>query len=184
MPFELTNAPATFMRTMNNLFSDLLDRGVVAPVFWFVLLGVPGMMVYKMINTLDSMIGYKNDRYLYFGRVAAYVDDVANYLPARLTALLMSVVSSSYRALLFVFKFGKKHSSPNAGYPEAALAGILNVQFGGPNVYHGQLVDKPYIGKVDRTLNYSDVRKTVYVNHAVTAVCIVLCVIVRYIIQW
>ncbi|WP_430816613.1 adenosylcobinamide-phosphate synthase CbiB [Carboxylicivirga sp. RSCT41] len=164
--------------------AENLSDGVVAPVFWFALSGVPGMMAYKMINTLDSMIGYKNDRYIYFGRVAAYIDDVANYFPARLTAILMMLVSGSYRALVFIFKFGKKHSSPNAGYPEAALAGVLNVRFGGPNVYHGKVVDKPFIGETDRPLIYRDVKKTVAVNQAVTAVCIVMCVIVRYIIQW
>lgn len=163
--------------------AENLSDGVVAPVFWFALLGVPGMMAYKMINTLDSMIGYKNERYIYFGRVAAYIDDVANYIPARLTALLMVLVACSYRGVRFVFKYGNKHSSPNAGYPESALAGILNVQFGGSNVYHGQLVDKPFIGDNNRFLEYADIKRTVYVNHAVTAVCILLCVIARYIIQ-
>lgn len=168
--------------TLETMAENLSD-GVVAPVFWFAILGIPGMMAYKMINTLDSMIGYKNNRYLYFGRVAAYIDDVANYLPARLTAVLMVVVSFSFRALLFIFKYGKKHSSPNAGYPEAALAGILNVQFGGPNIYHGKLVEKPFIGECNRGLIFSDIKRTVYVNHSVSAISIVLCVIVRYIIQ-
>jgi adenosylcobinamide-phosphate synthase len=163
--------------------AENLSDGVVAPVFWYTLLGIPGMMAYKMINTLDSMIGYKNERFIYFGRVAAYIDDAANYLPARLTAIMIAISVGSYRAVLFVFKYGNKHSSPNAGYPEAALAGILNVQFGGPNVYHGKMVDKPFIGENNRLLELSDVKRTAFVNHAVCAMSILLCVIIRYIIQ-
>jgi adenosylcobinamide-phosphate synthase len=161
--------------------AENLSDGVVAPVFWFALLGIPGMMAYKMTNTLDSMIGYKNERYLYFGRVAAYVDDVLNYIPARITALLMVLLSLSWRGLRYIVKFGRKHSSPNAGYPEAALAGILNVQFGGPNYYHGQYVDKPYIGEQERSLIFDDIKITSRVNHGVAFVVIQLCVLLRYI---
>lgn len=162
--------------------AENLSDGVVAPVFWFMLLGIPGMMAYKMINTLDSMIGYKNDRYLFYGRVAAYIDDVANYIPARFTAVLMALVGGSTRAFNFLFKFGNKHSSPNAGYPEAALAGILNVKFGGPNVYHGQLVDKPFIGIDERPLQLQDVFKTARINHWVCASSVLVCVVVRFLI--
>ncbi|MBS2212966.1 cobalamin biosynthesis protein CobD [Carboxylicivirga mesophila] len=162
--------------------AENLSDGVVAPVFWFILLGVPGMMAYKMINTLDSMIGYKNERYLLYGRAAAYIDDAANYLPARITALLMSVVRGSVRAMRFVVMFGNKHSSPNAGYPEAALAGILDVKFGGPNIYHGRMVDKPFIGINERPLKLHDVYKTARVNHWVCFCSILLCIVIRYII--
>ncbi len=162
--------------------AENLSDGVVAPVFWFTLFGIPGMMTYKMINTLDSMIGYKNERYLHYGRVAAYIDDVVNYIPARLTALMMVLVGFSIRALTFLFKFGHKHSSPNAGYPEAALAGILNVKFGGPNVYYGQLVDKPFIGSHERPLQLQDVFITARINQMVCLCSILLCIIVRYLI--
>lgn len=144
--------------------SENLSDGVIAPLFWFILLGVPGMFAYKMINTLDSMIGYKSDRYKHFGCWAARIDDVANYIPARLTSLLMIVVSGKISLLSFVRKFGSQHASPNSGYPEAALAGILNCRFGGSNVYFGQRVEKPYIGYNDKELTYTDLKIAVRVN--------------------
>lgn len=144
--------------------SENLSDGVIAPLFWFILLGVPGMFAYKMVNTLDSMIGYKSDRYKQFGCWAARIDDVANYIPARLTSLLMIVVSGKISLLSFVRKFGSQHASPNSGYPEAALAGILNCRFGGSNVYFGQRVEKPYIGYNDKELTYIDLKIAVRVN--------------------
>ncbi len=162
--------------------AENLSDGVVAPVFWFALLGIPGMMAYKMINTLDSMIGYKNERYLLYGRAAAYIDDWANFIPARLTAVMMALAGLSLRAFQFIFRFGNKHSSPNAGYPEAALAGLLNVKFGGPNVYHGQLIDKPFIGVNERSLLLSDVFTTSRINHIVCLISVFLSVVVRYLI--
>lgn len=106
--------------------AENLSDGVIAPLFWYFLLGVPGMLAYKMVNTLDSMIGYRNARYKDYGCWAARMDDVANYLPARLTALLMVLVSGRWSLLKFVAHYGRMHASPNSGYPEAALAGILN----------------------------------------------------------
>ncbi len=157
--------------------AENLSDGVVAPIFWFIVGGIPAMMAYKMVNTLDSMIGYKSDRYLLFGRVAARIDDVANFIPARLTALLMCLVTFSVRALVFIFKFGRLHSSPNSGYPESAMAGILNVRFGGSNVYHGQRVDKPFIGSNDREINHRDFYTAAYVNHAVCAAMVIICLL-------
>ena len=136
------------------------------------------MMAYKMVNTLDSMIGYKTDRYRDFGCWAAHIDDIANYIPARLTALLMilsSLVSINNNGgskffilhsslFIFVRKYGRCHASPNSGYPEAALAGILNCRFGGPHYYFGQLFDKPYIGTNDRPLATDDMKTAVRVN--------------------
>ncbi len=126
--------------------AENLNDGVIAPLFWFAILGAPGMLAYKMVNTLDSMIGYKNERYMLFGRFAARLDDAAGYIPARLTALLMLLVSGKLRKLPTVWKQGKCHSSPNSGYPEAALANIIGCRFGGPNFYFGKRVEKPYIG--------------------------------------
>lgn len=144
--------------------AENLSDGVIAPLFWYFLLGVPGMLTYKMINTLDSMIGYKNERYLLFGRVAARIDDAANYLPARITALLMILVSSEKKLWKFVRIHGKRHISPNSGYPEAALAGILNCRFGGTHNYFGKEVYKPYIGENERTLNSADMETAVKIN--------------------
>lgn len=154
--------------------SENLSDGVIAPLFWFMLLGVPGMFAYKMINTLDSMIGYKNERYKQFGCWAARIDDIANYIPARLTAALMIVVSGRISLFSFVGKFGKCHASPNSGYPEAALAGILNCRFGGPNIYFGQTVDKPYIGYNPKELTTSDMQTAITINSRAELLMIVL----------
>lgn len=154
--------------------SENLSDGVIAPLFYYAIGGLPAMMVYKMINTLDSMIGYKSERYCYFGKFAARLDDVVNFVPARLTALLMVLVTFSKRGLLYIFKYGHKHASPNSGYPEAALAGILRCRFGGPNTYHGQVVVKPYIGRAPREIAHNELKSVMYVNHAVTLLSIII----------
>ncbi len=154
--------------------SENLSDGVIAPLFYFMLGGVPAMFAYKMVNTLDSMIGYKNQRYARFGKFAAKTDDLLNFLPARITALLMVLVSLSARGLKFVLKYGHQHASPNSGYPEAALAGILDCRFGGPNVYHGKLVDKPFIGDKDCTVTTAMVKKACALNMAVTLTFILI----------
>ena len=122
------------------------------------------MMAYKMINTLDSMIGYRNERYRLFGTWAARMDDVANYLPARLTALLMVLASGRLALIGFVCRYGKEHASPNSGYPEAALAGILDCRFGGPHNYFGELVYKPFIGITHRELTSADMIRAIRIN--------------------
>lgn len=122
------------------------------------------MLAYKMVNTLDSMIGYRNARYKDFGCWAARIDDVANYLPARLTALLMVLVSGRWSLLKFVAHYGRMHASPNSGYPEAALAGILNCRFGGPHEYFGETVYKPFIGSNPRPVNSDDMRRAICIN--------------------
>ncbi|WP_455665644.1 adenosylcobinamide-phosphate synthase CbiB [Phocaeicola sp.] len=144
--------------------AENLSDGVIAPLFWYLLLGVPGMLAYKMVNTLDSMIGYKNERYLQFGCVAAHIDDVANYIPARLTAFWMVLSVGRLDKLKFICKYGNQHASPNSGYPESALAGILNCRFGGPHNYFGEMVYKPYIGDHERPLDTTDMRKAVSMN--------------------
>ena len=144
--------------------AENLSDGVIAPLFWFALLGTPGMLAYKMVNTLDSMIGYRTERYKDFGCWAARIDDVANYIPARLTALLMVVATGRLSLLKFVWRNGRRHASPNSGYPEAALAGILNCRFGGPHYYFCELFDKPFIGENDRPLTTADMKTAVRIN--------------------
>lgn len=148
--------------------SENLSDGVIAPLFYYAIGGVPLMLSYKMVNTLDSMIGYKSDRFKDFGMFAARTDDVANYIPARITAFLMILVTFSQRGLKFIYKYGNKHSSPNSGYPEAALAGILNCRFGGSNVYHGKTVDKPYIGENNRIITNRCIIQSCLINLAVS----------------
>jgi adenosylcobinamide-phosphate synthase len=154
--------------------SENLSDGVVAPLFYYLLGGIPAMMTYKMINTLDSMIGYKNEKYLRFGWFSARLDDFANLIPARITAFLMALVSFSIRSFIFMIKYGNAHSSPNSGYPESALAGILNCRFGGPNTYNGITVYKDYIGINQRDINKQDLNKTVRINHSVCLIMIIL----------
>jgi adenosylcobinamide-phosphate synthase len=154
--------------------AENLSDGVIAPLFWLLLLGTPGMLAYKMVNTLDSMIGYKTERYREFGSWAARIDDIANYLPARLTALLMVLVSGKWSLWRFVWRNGRNHASPNSGYPEAALAGILDCRFGGPHYYFGQLFDKPFIGDNERPLTTTDMKKAVRVNRSAEVLMLLL----------
>ena len=159
---DTTELSAQEVRTaaLETLAENLSD-GVIAPLFWFALLGTPGMLAYKMVNTLDSMIGYKTERYKDFGCWAAHIDDVANYIPARLTALLMILASWKLRLLKFVWKNGRRH-------------GILNCRFGGPHYYFGQLFDKPYIGEHDRLLDTNDMKKAVRVNRVAEILMILI----------
>ena len=152
--------------------AENLSDGVIAPLFWLMLLGTPGMLAYKMVNTLDSMIGYHIEHYLQFGCWAARIDDVANYIPARLTALLMVIWCP--KCLGFVRKYGCCHASPNSGYPEAALASILNCRFGGPHKYFGEVFDKPYIGDNDRELTTADMKTAVRVNRTAEIIMVVI----------
>lgn len=161
--------------------AENLSDGVIAPLFWYALLGVPGMLAYKMVNTLDSMIGYRNERYKDFGCFAARLDDVANYLPARLTALLMVLASGRLSLLKFVWKYGDQHASPNSGYPEAALAGILDCRFGGSHHYFGQEVWKPFIGHNDRLLTTEDMRTAIRINRLAEMSMIGLVLILNFI---
>ncbi|MDY6257346.1 MAG: adenosylcobinamide-phosphate synthase CbiB [Bacteroidaceae bacterium] len=158
--------------------AENLSDGVIAPLFWLTIGGVPGMLAYKMVNTLDSMIGYKTDRYKDFGCFAAHLDDVANYIPARLTAFLMVLASGRFTLLKFVAQYGPRHASPNSGYPEAALAGILGCRFGGPHTYFGQLFDKPYIGENDRLLTTDDMHTAIRINRTSECIAILLLILI------
>ena len=160
--------------------SENLSDGVIAPLFFYIILGVPGAMLYKMVNTLDSMIGYKNERYFYFGKFAAKLDDVFNYIPSRITAVIMLLISGKMKHLFSIFKEGKKHTSPNAGYPEAALAYIIKCRFGGPNYYHGKLVDKPFIGIHNRKIEDHEFSSVAKINHTTTFFFIVVSGLLYY----
>lgn len=158
--------------------AENLSDGVIAPLFWLSIFGTPGMLAYKMVNTLDSMIGYRTERYRDFGCWAAHIDDIANYIPARLTALLMALPYAIFHLKFSIFKFiwrnGRNHASPNSGYPEAALAGILNCRFGGPHYYFGELFDKPFIGENERELTTTDMKKAVRINRTAEIMMVAL----------
>jgi len=266
--------------------AENLSDGVIAPLFWLALGGVPAMVAYKMVNTLDSMIGYRTERYRDFGCWAAHIDDIANYIPARLTALLMVIVGEASKLcntaipqsleaspttdrqpqsleaspttdrqlqsleaspttdrqpqsleaspttdrqpqsleaspttdrqpqsleaspttdrqpqsleaspttdrqpqsleaspttslLRFVWRNGRRHASPNSGYPEAALAGILDCRFGGPHYYFGELFDKPYIGENPRELTFADMQRAVRINRMAEVLAVIMLIAV------
>ena len=164
--------------------AENLSDGVIAPLFWFALLGAPGMLTYKMINTLDSMIGYKNDRYFYFGKFAARLDDATNYIPARITAFLMLLSANKLSKTAFVLKNGSQHSSPNSGYPEAALAAILNCRFGGPNSYFGKIVDKSFIGSNIKVFQLVDMKKALRVNAASEWLMVTIVAVLMYTLNY
>ena len=132
--------------------SENFADGVVAPVLWYLIFGLPGLFFCKAVNTMDSMIGYRNERYNMFGRVAARLDDVVMWIPARFAALLIIVAacvfpkSNPLRAVRFILTHAPKHPSVNAGWPEAAMAGALNYALGGPRVYKGGLQEGVWIG--------------------------------------
>lgn len=136
--------------------AENLSDGVVGPILSWALLGTPGILTYKMINTQDSMVGYLNERYRAYGFFSAKLDDLVNLLPSRLTALFLLLGAGRLDLIPFVLREGKKHLSPNSGYPEAALAGLLGCRFGGAHDYFGELVEKPYIGDQERELTYDD----------------------------
>ncbi|MBA4349306.1 MAG: cobalamin biosynthesis protein CobD [Thermodesulfovibrio sp.] len=148
--------------TMETLAENLSD-GIIAPLFYLTIGGLPLAMTYKAINTLDSMVGYKNERYKHFGWAAARLDDIANYIPARISGALIVItsfivkfsLSGFYYSLKIMLRDGRNHSSPNSGVPEAAIAGALGVRLGGPSTYGGIIVSKPYIGEDRQNTNNS-----------------------------
>lgn len=160
--------------------------GVVAPLFWLMIGGPVGGLLYKAVNTMDSMVGYKNDRYRYFGTFAAKTDDVVNYIPARLSALFMI-------AAAFVLKFDagnawkiwkrdrRKHSSPNSAHTEAVCAGALGVQLAGNASYFGKIHEKPYIGDPLRPVKVQDIGKSCRLMYAASLIAIIIFSLIRLI---
>jgi len=164
---ERSSVSRASIESLAENFSD----GVVAPAFWYALLGLPGILAYKMINTADSMIGYHSERYEYFGKTTAQIDDLANWVPARLSALLIAVgtffikgFTAARYALSTAIRDAGLHRSPNAGWPESAMAGSLGVALGGPRVYPNETVQQAFLnasGK--RNLDAVDIEKAVVV---------------------
>jgi adenosylcobinamide-phosphate synthase len=150
--------------------------GVCAPIFWLTLLGLPGGLAYKVVNTADSMIGHKTERYIEFGMAAARTDDAMSWIPARLSVLWLALGAlvvpgaSAWRALNIARRDAKLHDSPNAGWPEAAMAGALGVRLMGPRRYNGELVNGDWLGDGRRSLAVGDVYMALKVYRAACAV--------------
>lgn len=158
--------------------------GVLSPLLYAVLgsfwgLGAPFAYAFKAISTLDSMVGYKNDKYLYFGRVSARTDDVANFLPARLSGLIIPASAfliglNGVKSFKIMLRDRRNHKSPNCAYPEAAFAGALGVQLGGANIYFGQVVEKPTIGDSDRAIDGQDIPRAIRLLFAAALLTLLL----------
>ncbi|WP_375688923.1 adenosylcobinamide-phosphate synthase CbiB [Pseudooceanicola sp. LIPI14-2-Ac024] len=137
--------PPAVARAAIESAAENLSDGVTAPAFWFLVGGLPAMAVYKMVNTADSMIGYRTDAYERFGKPAARLDDLLNWIPARLTALILAVLGHQHRAWRDITAEARRHRSPNAGWPEAAMARALDTALSGPRAYHGVMQDFPWV---------------------------------------
>ncbi len=153
---EVLDDAAVSRAAIESLAENTSD-GIIAPAFWYALLGLPGLLAYKMLNTADSMIGHMNDRHRDFGRFAAKLDDVANWIPARLTGLLISVAAwivhgydAALRSFNVMMRDARLHRSPNAGWPEAAMAGAIEVALAGPRVYGGEIANEPMLNGAGR----------------------------------
>ena len=178
---ELLDTEGVTRATIESLAENASD-GIVAPVFWGVFLGLPGIAAYKAINTADSMIAHKTEKYLDFGRATARLDDIANWLPARLTALLFSVVHTNpFRAFAVTFQDARHHRSPNAGWPEAAMAGALNIRLSGPRSYAEGPSDDPFLnaGASDPKPNDIDRALRVYVRALLLLAALLFLVAIR-----
>jgi len=140
-------------------YSENLSDGVIAPLFYLLLFGLEGAFIYKAINTLDSMVGYRTQRYEKFGKFSAFIDDIANYIPSRITALLIALLMYSPKALFGFYSYGKKHESPNAGHPISAMALALGIRLGGDTKYFGKLKSKPHFGEGRERLVSEDILK-------------------------
>ena len=138
-------------------YAENLSDGVIAPLFYLVLFGPGGAFVYKAINTLDSMVGYRNRKYEKFGKFSAKLDDTANYIPSRITALLIAMLRGSKKALFHFYSYGKKHESPNAGHPISAMALALGIKLGGDTSYFGKVKSKPDFGEGNGKIGTEDI---------------------------
>lgn len=172
------------MKAAVETVAENTSDGVTAPLFWMTLLGIPGLYFYKAVNTMDSMIGYRNEKYIDFGCVAAHLDDILNYIPSRLTALFM--IAAAYimpgydgrGAWQIWLRDRRKHSSPNSAQTEAACAGALGLQLAGPAVYFGKLHEKPFIGDAKRDIEPSDIPAANDLMMATAAIMMVFAVII------
>ena len=179
-PEEITKA---VVETVAENTSD----GVTAPMLYMIIMGAPLGMLYKAINTMDSMLGYKNDRYMYFGRIPAKIDDVANFIPARITGLLMCLTApligldgrNAYR----IYKRDRlKHLSPNSGHLEAACAGAMRIMLGGDSYYFGKLVEKASLGDPDREVRITDIPLSIRMMYASSLAMLALLEVVRIVL--
>lgn len=186
-------------RDTKNLFQEEIIRatvetvaentsdGVIAPLFYIIFIGAPGGLAYKFINTMDSMLGYMNEKYIDMGYFPAKIDDLFNYIPARLTGFLMSIGSlgrfNTKNGFKIMIRDRKNHKSPNAAYPEGTVAGLLGIQLGGNNYYHGKLVEKPIIGDNLNSINKNHIKSTIKIMYSSEIILLIIYIFVKLIIK-
>ncbi|MDQ4431163.1 adenosylcobinamide-phosphate synthase CbiB [Yokenella regensburgei] len=179
--------PEQINRAVVETVAENTVDGIIAPLFFLLLGGAPLAMTYKAVNTLDSMVGYKHEKYRAIGMVSARLDDVANYLPARLSWLLLSAAAwicrhDYSRALRIGWRDRYNHSSPNCAWVEATVAGALGIRLGGPNDYFGERVEKPWIGDAQRAIAVDDISRTIRLMWVASTLALVLFIIVRWLL--
>jgi adenosylcobinamide-phosphate synthase len=160
-------------------YAENLSDGVIAPLFYLILFGLPGIVVYKAINTMDSMVGYRNEKYENYGKVAAYLDDIANFIPSRITAMLIILLAKQKNIFSF-YKDGKKHDSPNAGHPITAMALYLRVSLGGDTYYFSKLKKKPYFGNARKEITQDDVKNALLIRDKLDTIILILLPILSF----
>ncbi len=175
------------IRATVETIAENTSDGVLAPLIFMAIGGGVLGVLYKAVNTMDSMVGYKNEQYLYFGRAAAKLDDIVNFIPARVSGLLMVPGAffaglDAKNALRIFLRDRKNHTSPNSAQTESAAAGALGVCLGGDNVYFGKLVHKPTIGDADRPLEPDDIQSTIRLMYSTFVLCLILCMMIGGII--
>ena len=144
-------------------YAENLSDGVIAPLFYLLFFGLEGIIIYKAINTMDSMVGYRNQRYENYGKIAAYLDDIANFIPSRITAVLIMLINKQKNIFAF-YKDGKKHDSPNAGHPITAMALSINKKLGGDTMYFKKLKQKPFFGEGKTEITSDDLKKALSIK--------------------
>lgn len=175
------------IRATVETIAENTSDGVIAPLIFMAIGGGTLGVFYKAVNTMDSMVGYKNEKYLYFGRIAAKLDDVVNFIPARISGLLMAPAAffaglDGRNALRIFLRDRKKHTSPNSAQTESAAAGALGVQLGGDNIYFGEVVHKPTIGDGERELEPDDIRCAIRLMFGTSVLSLILCMMIGGII--
>lgn len=183
---ENMNEEEVVRATVETIAENTTD-GIIAPLFYFFVGGLPLAILYRMVNTLDSMVGYKNEKYLYFGRVSAHVDDIFNLIPARITGLLIVVAAAilhyDFRtAWKMILRDAKKHPSPNGGFTEAAVAGALNIRLGGQNFYFGIAHFRAYMGDAVQKLSARHIVAATQIMYTATVLFIALVIVLMPIV--
>ncbi len=171
-------SPSDINKASIETYGENLSDGVIAPLFYLMIFGLEGAFLYKAINTLDSMVGYRNERYEKFGKFSAILDDVVNYIPSRITALLIALLFWDKNALLKFYNFGKEHDSPNAGHPISAMALCIGVKLGGDTSYFGKIKKKANFGEGRVTIKTEDILKALSFQWRLDVLVIMMLVVV------